>query len=253
MTRKNKEYWNNVHKKIKKHHYTGIMHEFKQFFYLVPIMKYNLNFKKGNILVTDLFDEGFNCDNLFAYYSKINKNTFGVDISDVITSRVGRRFKNSSIVNCDIVDLPFKNKFNLIVSPSTLDHMPIDKLLDTIIILKKSLKKGGYMYLTFHNKKNIWFHHQILKKIRKINYKHFLFEEKEIQSICKKARLKIIAKGGINHLPIPLITTKFMPLLKLLQPKTRKGLFNLIESLGNFKTRFLTSELIYFILKNEKN
>ena len=243
----NREYWNKINKQIKKHHYRGIMNEYKIYCYNQILSGINLNKKIKNILITDVFDEGFNCDHPLNKFSLSNKKVIGIDISDYIIKKVKKKIPRSTLICCDVRNLPFKNSyFDLIISPSTLDHFPKEDLIQSLKELKRVIKSTGKIVSTLNNKQNIWLHFYILNFLNINPYKYFMYTKKEIIEICKRLGLKISYIDFICHLPLPALTSKIMNIIKYIK---KENFFLLVEKQRMLKMRFLTGELIILVLE----
>jgi len=245
-------YWNKINKKIKKHHYKGIMSDYKIFGYSRLLKKWNILLDSKQILVTDLFDEAYNSDNLFYLASDKNKSVVGIDISEHIAKKAKGRYKTKDIVVCDVRHPPFKEKkFDIILSPSTLDHFPEEQLQVALNNLSGLLTKKGRIIITLHNRLNIWLHFYISKFLDIPGYEFFLYSRKTFNETIRDTNLKIVNDSAICHLPCPILTSVVfsgLSRIKILR-HVFENMYKSVENLENTKIRYLTGELLIFELK----
>ena len=235
------KYWDTKNSAIAKHPYRDTMHEYKRFCYDEALRGYH----GDRVLITDLFDEAFDCHNLFDRQYIEGNVAVGMDISRKIAHRVKENYPDALIVCCDVRALPFKqDHFDLVLSPSTLDHFPEYDLELSLKELKRVTNSQGKMFITLGNKHNLWLHYSVLNWFNLVPYDVFTFGRKDLLHICKKIGLAESSVATMCHLPIPYVTSKFMNTLRLFNTKTRKQVFHLIEKLKNLPSRFITSEFL---------
>lgn len=244
-----RKYWNNVCSKINKHHYRGNMHEYKKFSYIKGLSELIDERKVKNVLITDLFDEAYDCNGLFHRYQNMGKKTIGIDVSDIIIKRIKRRYSKADVKCCDVRKLPFKdNHFDLIVSPSTLDHFPKKYLFDSLKEMKRVLKKNGKLIVTLNNKKNIWLTFPLLNLLKINPYNYYTYSVSEVKKMLPN-KLNVKKTRPICHLPFPLITSHFMNFLNKF--KIKKHIYEHIEKPSDYRFGYYTADLLMFLLKKE--
>lgn len=248
------EYWNDIHKKIKRHHYYGIMSDYKRYCYNRLFKKWFLNIKEDKILVTDLFDEAYHANNVFYTCNRINKNTVGIDISKIVLEKTRANLNAQNTLVCDIRQTPFKDEsFDLILSPSTLDHFSEEDLVRSLNEMAKLLTLKGKIIVSLHNKLNMFLHFYMTKFIKRPLYRLDAYSIKDFKRILKKTNLKIVKQSAICHLPFPLISRSiYYNLMKI--KKTKKILiksYKFFENLENTKLKNYTGELLVFELNKK--
>lgn len=163
----------------------------------------------GEVLKTDLFEEaiGTNDEIIFGLMEKNKGKLWGMDISKVIVEKAKENaLKKKVEIEASIQDArktTFEsNKFDLIISNSTLDHFPeLDKaLLDHYRILKK----GGTLILTIHNKNNplvliIFFFMRMF--YRRKDFTNTAYSYGYLKRKLKRIGFRIIDSDGINCSP----------------------------------------------------
>lgn len=204
------------------------------------------------VLVTDLFDEAMGCDNLLKRYSSKDFNVTGVDISDLIVDRVKKKYPD--IVQCqDIRDLTFPDEsFDLIVSPSTLDHFPKKQLIRSLDELKRVCKRDGVVILIINNKHDIWQTIRLGKIFRKCSYEHYFYSKNELSMLCRNLGFTPVYTTAIDHVPLSAIGYYGMSMLgRRMKESNLYKLFGLIEIQRKFFTRFFTGTFLFMVLKKQ--
>ena len=116
---------------------------------------------KKVVLKTDLFEEALGNDSFMDYLIENYRKIYGVDISEKIVEKA--KANHEKIRSClfteDIRNTHFKNEtFDVVLSCSTLDHMPKSELIKALKEINRILKNGGCLILTLDNKHNRWYH-----------------------------------------------------------------------------------------------
>ena len=107
------------------------------------------------VLKTDLFEEGFGQDAVLDALADIYPVVVGMDISRVVVAASKARLSGVTHVVSDAYALPFKTAaFDLVVSVSTLDHLPPDLLPRALAELCRVLAAGGCAVLTLDSGHN---------------------------------------------------------------------------------------------------
>lgn len=201
-----KRYWNNKSRKIKSHHLEKNIARHKR--------KENINLIKGwtslkekSVLKTDLFEEMLITDSFYDWLEKEARSVVGIDISSEIVRKAQNNFPTANFRTEDVRKTSFKNdSFDLVISNSTLDHLPRKDMDGSLKELKRITKKDGEIILTLDNKenKNYYLFYFINKYL---NWAHFKQENcyslKEITSMCEQIGLEVIDYKGIIHIPSP--------------------------------------------------
>lgn len=211
------------------------------------------NLEGKSVLLTDLSDE-YAGKNL--YISKIARknNVTGIDISEAITTGARKNLEIEGIplrcIVADAITLPFKpESFDLILSPSTIDHCPKRLLPRALKGFKRVLKKEGQIIISFHNG------HCVSMHVRKPNwcFPAEFYSMKELKDIFHKVGLRVESVTAINHVPFLNITEGIVPHIcwedkNILKFLCRQGLgaLNLLERVP---TKWLTGTHLAFDLR----
>jgi len=114
----------------------------------------------GWSLKTDLFEEAMGQDTFLTSLSEGEGTMVGIDVSEVAVRRAQNEdtARKAQYVITDVRWLPFKDdSFDLIVSPSTLDHFadPSD-LGRSLQELARGLRPDGHLIITLDNRQNVF-------------------------------------------------------------------------------------------------
>lgn len=124
------------------------------------------------ILKTDLFAEAFRLQQFLFDIAQANGKIVGIDHSNEIVAlaKKSAAFYGSDsgkYLCCDVRQLPFRdNSIDLIISESTLDHLPSEA--DIIAALKelgRVLRVGGDLILTLDNRSNLTYPPYIVTRL----------------------------------------------------------------------------------------
>ncbi|MFC1958333.1 methyltransferase domain-containing protein [Chloroflexota bacterium] len=210
------------------------------------------------VLKTDLFAEALCPSRAFLWdMLKINANVIGIDISTEISSEAKTRAAHyapnslAAYITCDVRQLPFaSNSFNLIVSDSTLDHFRHkNEIVTALFELSRILKPGGTLFITMDNKGNLteplfrlWIRFRLAPF-----YIGKTYSIGELKQALVQAGLRIMESTAIIHNP-RFFTKLIVTVLHRIEP-TRfnqwiNKLINLLDSLENRKTKYLTAQFI---------
>ncbi len=166
------EYWDSIAEKLKSHFVQNPYFEHKRNEVLRLVKEWGKHNQDGAILKTDLYEEALEPDALLLDLAKRNRKVCGIDISPRLAKmtrqKALQRGVHLDLCVSDLRRLAFKdNKFNLIISTSTLDHFPeIDVALKE---LYRVLKPKGVIILTLHNTTNlpVYSMYKLMKLFRK--------------------------------------------------------------------------------------
>jgi SAM-dependent methyltransferase len=116
----------------------------------------------GRILKTDLFAEAFGLQQFLFDIAQSNGDIVGIDVSNEVVIRAKQTAQrhgvdSSSYICCDVKQLPLQdNSIDLIISDSTLDHLPSEvEITAALRELTRILRVGGILILTMDNKSNL--------------------------------------------------------------------------------------------------
>lgn len=150
-------FWNQFSKQ--EHYFKGsaLLEELKLAGYL-DFLK-NVNLSNALLLKTDLYVEAKNKKDNFLPYLKVNQ-CVGMDISFEMVKMARNNLREflptMKFVVADIRHLPFKEgSFNIVISDSTLDHIPRNDLANALIETKRIIKSKGKFILSLNNAFNL--------------------------------------------------------------------------------------------------
>lgn len=152
------EYWNSIAEKLNSYFVKNPCFEHKRNEILRLINRWGRNNQDTIVLKTDLYEEALEPDQLLFSLARNNRNVYGIDISSQLakmtSQKAGREEIRPKLCVADVRRLAFKDdRFDLIISTSTLDHFPeIDVALKE---LYRVLKPKGVIILTLHNATNL--------------------------------------------------------------------------------------------------
>lgn len=162
------------------------------------------------ILKTDLFEEAHGNKNLLFKLSKNNRCT-GMDVSTEVVRNAGNYDEKSVLIDADVTNMPFRdNKFDIIISTSTLDHLDYKSIPKAFEELHRVLKKGGVILLTIDNYHNLLYRTEfVFWKIFNLYYRTKCFKISEVVSFARNAGLRVESIETIMDFP-PIIDKVFM-------------------------------------------
>jgi len=155
------DYWDGIVDKLKsKGSYTaGPLGEIKREAYLDLIRRWGGEAGKGRTLKTDLFEEAMGQDAFFLDIPGRMGSVLGMDLSAVVIeeARRGDTGGRGGYLVADIRRLPFaENTFDMVVSPSTLDHFSDTSGLQLSLRgLRRIIRPGGRLIITLDNRRNL--------------------------------------------------------------------------------------------------
>ena len=123
------QYWDTIAEKMNSRFVKNPFFEHKRNEVLRLINSWGRNNQDVAILKTDLYEEALEPDHLLFGLAKNNKKVYGIDISPQLarmtSQKALQRGVHLSLCVADVRGLAFRNdRFDLIISTSTLDHFP---------------------------------------------------------------------------------------------------------------------------------
>jgi len=239
------DYWDGVIGGIKNYHLNSDVAKYKREEHINLLKKWAGDLVGKTVLKTDLFEEALGKDYFFDYLMKNSKNAIGMDISNEIIKKAKKRFKSKNYVTSDVRKPPFKdNSFDLIISNSTLDHLPKEEMITSLIELRRILKPKGALILTLDNKTNPLYHagYLIQKLINNRLRQVRCYSISEAKKIVEDVGFFVEETTAIVHLPTPF--NKIALLLERLNIKQINNLIKrsikILRKVERKKTRYLT-------------
>jgi SAM-dependent methyltransferase len=202
----------------------------------------------GRLLKTDLFEEAFGKDVLLDALAAAYPAVVGMDISLVVVATAKKRVPGAAYVASDACALPFRGEsFDLIVSISTLDHLPPALLPEALGELCRVLIPGGCLILTLdsgHNPLHVLSNH--IRRWMRMIYAERCYTVDEVVAALGRHPVAVTEVTAIYHVPFP---------VNFLAKRTRErvgvcadvwiqGVLRLCRGLGALPTRFYTGRYI---------
>ncbi len=207
------EYWDGVAEKMNSYFVNNPFFEYKRNEVLTLINRWGRNNQDIAVLKTDLYEEALEPDQLLFGLAKNNRKVYGIDISSrlarMTSQKALQRGVHLSLCVTDVRKLAFKdNRFDLIISNSTLDHFPeIDVALKE---LYRVLKPKGLIILTLHNATNLLVH--LMCRLMKVfgkypfGYAEGTYSLRKTEQLMRTASFSVEDSTAIIHVP-PLVPT----------------------------------------------
>lgn len=200
------------------------------------------------VLKTDLFEEGFGQDAVLDALAGIYPVVVGMDISGVVVAASNARLSGVTHVVSDAYALPFKAAaFDLIVSVSTLDHLPPDLLTQALAELCRVLAPGGCVVLTLdsrHNPLHV-FSNVLRRRLGRI-YAERCYTVGEVRGALVGQPVQVTDETAIYHVPFPVnfLAKRAEKLAGARAHRPLRAIVRAFEALGVLPTRFLTGRYI---------
>lgn len=213
------------------------------------------NRRFSNLLKTDLFDESVS-QGLYPFLNVYADVVHGIDIAPQVVDRAKKRFPELQAICTDIRDLSFNdNRFDLIVSNSTLDHFQSkDEIKKGLLELFRVLKPGGELHISLDNLQNpvvglrSLLPHRLLKSLRLVPY--FVgktYTRRGLTLALEKAGFRILETRAIMHCPRILAVAVAGMLQKRASNRRQQGFLSMLarfECLARLPTRFFTGHYV---------
>ncbi len=207
------------------------------------------------VLKTDLFEEGFGQDALLDALAATYPVVVGMDISRAVAAAAKQRMSGTGHVVSDVCALPFKDaSFDLIVSISTLDHLPPDLLPQALAELCRVLWPKGCLVLTLdsrHNPLHV-FSNVLRRRLGRIHAER-CYTVREVRAALVGQPVAVTDVTTVYHVPFP-VNFLAKQAEKVLGARAQGPIHALVRAfaaLGALQTRFLTGR--YIALRIVKN
>jgi len=155
-------YWNSVAERVLKRdrYHDPFLGRLKRRAHLSLISRWaNAPAANSRTLKTDLFEEADGTDALVPCLFRRGTRVVGIDISSKIAASANTQLKDqASIIAADARSLPFgSGSFDLVVSPSTLDHFRDPRDLElSLREIQRVLRRDGRLIITLDNRQNLF-------------------------------------------------------------------------------------------------
>ncbi len=215
----------------------------------------------GRILKTDLFSEAFGLQQFLFDIAQSNGNIVGIDVSREVIIRAKQTAQrhgvdSSRYLCCDVKQLPLQdNSIDLIISDSTLDHLPDETEITTALKeLRRVLRVGGILILTMDNKSNLTYPpYPVIRLWMRLGLAPYFIgrtlSPAKLRRVLLEIGFDIEESTAILHYPHPDALVRLLEhaLRRLGRGKfdnaIRKG-FELLDRLESRRTRYLTGRYI---------
>jgi len=200
------------------------------------------------LLKTDVFEEGFGQDLLLDALVTMYPMVVGMDISPAVVAAAKRRVPGARCVVSDASALPFSTRsFDLIVSISTLDHLPPALLSGALGELCRALKPAGCLILTLdsrHNPLHVLSNH-IRRWMGRI-YAERCYTVAEVRAALVHQPVAVTEATAIYHVPFPVnfLAKKAHRLVGARADAWIRGVIGMCQALAKLPTRFFTGRYI---------
>jgi SAM-dependent methyltransferase len=201
-----------------------------------------------SVLKTDLFEEGFGHDALLDSFVGTYPMVIGMDVSSVVTAEARKRFPAAGYVVSDACALPFQEgSFDLIVSISTLDHLPPPLLAGALAELSRVLRRNGCLVLTLdsrHNPLHV-FSNAFRRWLGRIHAER-CYTIQEVQTAMAGQPWILTDATAIYHVPFPMnfLAKQAGKALGSRADGAIRVMVRACEALGRLPTRFFTGRYI---------
>lgn len=200
------------------------------------------------VLKTDLFEEGFGQDALLDALVGIYPTVVGMDISLVVAEASRRRMSGVHHVVSDAYALPFgTGAFDLVVSVSTLDHLPPALLPRALAELARVLAPGGCAVLTLdsrHNPLHV-FSNVLRRRLGRIHAER-CYTVGEVRGALAGQPVSVTDVTAVYHVPFPVnfLAKRAEHLAGARVQGPIATLVRAFSALATLPTRFLTGRYI---------
>jgi SAM-dependent methyltransferase len=201
-----------------------------------------------SVLKTDLFEEGFGQDALLDSFVATYPVVIGMDVSSVVTAEAHTRIPSAGYVVSDTCALPFKEgSFDLIVSISTLDHLPPPLLAGALADLCRVLRTNGCLVLTLdsrHNPLHV-FSNAFRRWLGRIHAER-CYTVQDVQTAMAGQPWILTDATAIYHVPFPMnfLAKQVGKILGHRADGAIRAVVRVCEALGALPTRFFTGRYI---------
>ena len=157
------------------------------------------------LLKTDLFEEGFGQDALLDVLGRWYPTAVGMDVSHVVAAAARARRLGTAWLASDACALPFKAaSFDLIVSISTLDHLPPPLLAGALAELCRVLRPAGCLVLTLdsrHNPLHV-LSNELRRRLGRIHAER-CYTVGEVRAALRGQPVIVTETTAVYHVPFP--------------------------------------------------
>jgi hypothetical protein len=199
--------------------------------------------QKCLVLKTDLWNEGIEVHrNLAAYVNDPSKKCrlIAIDVCRYVCESAKHMNPDLEIVRATLLAFPFRRKFDLIIDPSTVDHMP-ERLREVWVSAEsQALKSGGVLLISFDCRMNLFtelYHRLLTRRV----YPEWTLAPAQVRAQLASRHLTVIREHAVFVAGLFLGTHRpwfpFSPLLN------NRGMFSFIKRVELSKRSHMLSFL----------
>lgn len=202
--------------------------------------------RAGRALKTDLFEEALG-EGLASLLRSRATAVSGVDVSQAVAAAAASRHEDLAAERADVRRLPFPDDaFDLVVSTSTLDHLPsLAEVERALGELHRVIAPGGTLVLTHDNRANplVWLRSvlpwPLLRRLRLVpHYVGAACGPRRLRGLVAEAGFTVERETATMHVPRLLV----LVLGALLPRQPLLALLVACERLERLPTRYLTGQ-----------
>lgn len=159
-----------------------------------------------------ILDAGCGSGNVSFYLAKKVKKVIGLDSknSSIVFARkrlTKIKDKNLSFQKCDLKNIPFKdNYFSKAILFEVIEHLNKNDYKAILSEIYRTLKPGGFLYITTPNKASLWpgieFILDIFKLVPTLRGEQHISEmtQRNLKGVVVSQQFEVICAGSLNHL-----------------------------------------------------
>lgn len=206
--------------------------------------------RNKSILKTDVYEEAFHNKSVLEIFRWGNRIT-GIDVSKIVINKVKEKPCFNYIRSLKVGDrknrIFKKSEFDIVLSLSTLDHLPKNELSQALNSINYELKKCGMLILSLNNSHNIMFYaiHK-LDSLFRLKFPSNFYSMVEAKESLAKSGFKVINEDYIIFIP-PFFRT-FINLIEKSGSKRLNKIACLMVSGLNIKNSFFRKFFGYYLV-----
>lgn len=196
---KNLELWDKIAEKGD--YQNMLLRDYMNQQYKCLIQKWLGRIRNKSVLKTDMYEEAFHDKSVLNIFKNENYIT-GMDVSKIIINKVKGKSCFNYIRRLKVGDrknrIFKKSEFDIVLSLSTLDHLPKNELSQALNSINYELKKGGMLILSLNNSHNIMFYaiHK-LDSLFRLKFPSNFYSMREAKEALAKSGFKVINEDHI--------------------------------------------------------
>lgn len=200
---KNLEFWDKIAKKGD--YQNRLLRGYMNQQYKCLIRKWLGRVRCKSVLKTDMYEEAFHNKSVLSIFKNGNYIT-GMDLSRIIVGKIKEKSCFNYISRLKVGDrknrIFRKSEFDIVLSLSTLDHLPKNEILQALNSINFELKKGGTLILSLNNSRNIMFYviHK-LDSLARLKFPSYFYSIAETKEALANAGFTILDEDYVIFIP----------------------------------------------------